>query len=312
MHPTLGRLCLALCAGLFLVAGPAVGDPALPAAADAGGPAPQTTGDAPTALALAPDPLFEEEPAEDYDGSLGRRVADPLERSNRAMFGFNEGVDRYVLTPVTNAYQFVVPAPVRHSVRRFFVNLNSPVYFVNNLLQLRFRDAAETFGAFALNSTAGFVGLFDPAKEAGWSAHPADFGETLGRFGVNSGPYLVLPLLGPSTVRDGFGDVVDRAFQPLTYLLGMGELLFIGGGNGVVVREANDEALAALRESSVDYYAAMRSAYTQNREARIAELRAGGGSPAEELSPDADGQDAEAGSREAAAASETAASRPVP
>jgi phospholipid-binding lipoprotein MlaA len=179
-----------------------------------------------------------------------------------------------LLVPVTDVYQFAVPKPVRLCVRRFFRNLKSPVYFVNNVLQLRFRDAAETAAGFALNSTAGIVGLFDPASNVGWKQHPADFGQTLGFVGVPSGPYLVIPLLGPSTVRDGTGDLVDRAFDPLTYLFAMGELLYIGGSSGFITREENSQALAALRDSSVDYYAAMRSAYTQNRESRIAALRA--------------------------------------
>ena len=145
---------------------------------------------------------------------------------------------------------------------------------MNNLLQLRFRDAAETLAGFALNSTAGIGGLFDAAAEVGWEQHTSDFGQTLGVYGVQSGPYLVIPLLGPSTVRDSVGDLVDRAFDPFTYFFGMGGLIFLGTSSGFVTREANSEAIQALRSSSVDYYAAMRSAFTQNRESRIAEVRA--------------------------------------
>ncbi len=227
----------------------------------------------PVAPGVAPDPLIDEEFSEDYATELGATVPDPLEPLNRRFFRFNDAVDQYFLLPVTNAYQFVIPSPVRVCIRRFFRNLKSPVYFVNNLFQLRFRDAAETAAGFALNSTAGIVGLFDPGSNVGWKQHPADFGQTLGMFGVGSGPYLVIPLLGPSTVRDGAGDLIDRAFDPLTYLFGMGDLLFIGGSSGFITREENAKALAALRGSSVDYYSAMRSAYTQNRESRIAVLR---------------------------------------
>ena len=117
-----------------------------------------------TAAEAAPDPLFDEE----YRAELGASVPDPIEPLNRKFFRFNDGVDQYVLVPVTNAYQFVVPSPVRASIRRVFRNLQSPVHFVNNLLQLRFHDAAETLGGFALNSTAGFGGLFDPGSEVGW------------------------------------------------------------------------------------------------------------------------------------------------
>jgi phospholipid-binding lipoprotein MlaA len=267
MRPTIGRNACAFLIGLGLLTAPV-------AAAEATDEAPPpAAAAAPEVPAPAPDPLFDDEPAEDYATELGATVPDPIEPLNRRFFRFNDAVDQWVLLPVTDAYQFVVPKPVRLCVRRFFGNLKSPVYFANNLLQLRFRDAAETAANFALNSTAGFAGLFDPGSEVGWKQHPADFGQTLGMFGVGSGPYLVIPLLGPSTVRDGIGDLVDRAFDPLTYLFGMGDLLFIGGSSGFITREANSKSIEALRGSSVDYYAAMRSAYTQNRESRIAALR---------------------------------------
>ncbi len=215
-----------------------------------------------------------EELSEEYTTELGASVPDPIEPLNRRFFAFNDQVDQYLLVPVTDFYRFVVPSPLRMCVRRTFRNLRSPVYFVNNLLQLRFQDAVETAAVFALNSTAGIGGLFDPASEVGWQQHTSDFGQTLGVYGVQSGPYIVIPLLGPSTVRDSVGDVVDRAFDPLTYFFGMGGLIFLGTSSGFVTREANSEAIQAQRSSSVDYYAAMRSAFTQNRESRIAEVRA--------------------------------------
>ena len=269
MRATIGRDALACLLGLALLAAPALGDDAVPADAAGGDAHPEAAAAAETAA----DPLSDEEFPEEYRTELGASVPDPIEPLNRKFFEFNDRVDQYVLLPVTKAYQFVIPLPVRSCIRRTFRNIRSPVYFVNNLLQLRFHDAAETLAGFALNSTAGFAGLFDPGSEVGWEQHPADFGQTLGVFGVQSGPYLVIPLLGPSTVRDSFGDLVDRAFDPLTYLFGMGELIFIGGSSGFVTREANSKAIEALRGSSVDYYAAMRSAFTQNRESRIAELR---------------------------------------
>jgi phospholipid-binding lipoprotein MlaA len=248
MRARIGSAGLALTLGLALLSAPAWGDD----------------------VEIVDDPLFDEE----YPQELGASVPDPIEPLNRKFFVFNDKVDQYVLRPVTTAYQYVVPAPIRAGVRRVFGNVKSPVYLVNNLFQLRFHDAAETLGSFLVNSTAGIGGIFDWSSKIGIEQHPADFGQTLGVFGVKSGPYLVIPLLGPSTLRDGVGDVVDRAFDPLTYLLGIGNLIFIGGSSGFVTREANAERIEALRDSSVDYYAAMRSAYTQNRESRIAELRA--------------------------------------
>jgi phospholipid-binding lipoprotein MlaA len=260
MRPTSGRQAFAslCCFALFATPAWAGGEPTAATPADA---------------ASVSDPLFDEEPSDEIATELGASVPDPIEPLNRQFFRFNDALDQWLLVPVTDVYQYVVPSPLRLCIRRAFRNLKSPVYIVNNLLQLRFREAAETFGGFALNTTSGWMGLFDPGSEVGWEQHPADFGQTLGMLGVPSGPYLVVPLLGPSTLRDGTGDIVDRAFDPLTYLFGMGDLLFIGGSSGFVAREENAKALAALRDSSVDYYSAMRSAFTQNRESRIAELR---------------------------------------
>jgi phospholipid-binding lipoprotein MlaA len=256
MRATIVRAALAFLLGLPLLAAPALGDElAPPAGAD-------------------PSEELSDEPSEEYTTELGAAVPDPIEPVNRRFFAFNDQVDQFLLVPVTNAYRFVVPSPVRMCVRRTFRNLRAPVYFVNNLLQLRFQDAAETLAGFALNSTAGIGGLFDAAAEVGWEQHASDFGQTLGVYGIQSGPYLVIPLLGPSTVRDSVGDLVDRAFDPFTYFFGMGGLIFLGTSSGFVTREANSEAIQALRSSSVDYYAAMRSAFTQNRESRIAEVRA--------------------------------------
>jgi phospholipid-binding lipoprotein MlaA len=301
MRPTISRQALIFLFGFALftaaaaagepaavpTAAPAAAEPAVataaPAAVEPAGvtteaPAPAEPGFVPTAAPVtagaALDPLLDDDASDDYAAELGALVPDPIEPLNRSFFRFNDALDQWVLDPVTRGYQFVVPSPVRLCIRRFFRNLKAPVYVVNDLLQLRFRDAAETAAGFALNSTAGFVGLFDPGENVGWHQHAADFGQTLGVFGVPSGPYLVIPIFGPTTVRDGTGDLVDRAFDPLTYIFGMGDLIFIGGSSGFVTREENAQAIEALRASSVDYYSAMRSAYTQNREGRIAELRA--------------------------------------
>ena len=226
MRASIGRGAHAVLLGFALLAARASADEAAPEDAAVALPAATPEAD-------APDPLFDDSFSEEYHAELGASVPDPIEPLNRKFFAFNDQLDQHVLLPVTKVYQFLIPSPVRASIRRAFRNLQSPVYFVNNLLQLRFLDAAQTLGAFALNTTAGIGGLFNAGAEAGWETHPADFGETLGMFGVKSGPYLVIPLLGPSTMRDGFGDIVDRAFDPLTYVLGMGDLIFIGGSSGL-------------------------------------------------------------------------------
>lgn len=215
------------------------------------------------------DPLLDAEFDETFE--LGDReiISDPFENVNRVLFRFNRGIRRMVLSPITRSYQFVVPKVARRGVRRVLINLNSPSTLVNDLLQLRFQDAAETLGRFLLNSTIGFGGVFDVGVEAGWDPHSADFGQTLARIGVESGPYLVIPIFGPNTMRDGVGDLVDILFQPLTYLMGPSLNLFLGGGRGFVEFETKAAAMEALEGSSVDYYAALRSAYIQNRKAEV-------------------------------------------
>ena len=167
----------------------------------------------------------------------------------------------------------VVPRPIKQAVRSIFSNLNSPVVLVNEMLQFRGRRAAQTLGRFTLNSTLGIGGIFDPAAELGWTEHQADFGQTLGMYGVGPGPYLVIPLLGPSNARDAVGAAVDLTLRIDTWLLPLQSQLFLGGGFGISEREGRREELRALRESSIDFYAAVRSAYLQTREARVREAR---------------------------------------
>ena len=135
----------------------------------------------------------------------------------------------------------------------------------NDLLQLEFEDAGTALARFAINSTIGLAGLFDVATEFGLPPHESDFGQTLHAYGAGPGPYLVLPLLGPTTLRDGTGFAVDTLMNPFTWLLESEENLALAIGKGLVRREELLAALDALRDSSVDYYAAVRSLYYQNR-----------------------------------------------
>jgi phospholipid-binding lipoprotein MlaA len=198
---------------------------------------------------------------------------DPLEGFNRVMFRFNDGLDRCLVDPITRAYRFVVPGMVRRAVVRALENLESPAILANDVLQLHLRKAGRTATRFVVNTTAGGIGLVDVAAKLGIERHTADFGQTLALLGVPSGPYLVLPVLGPTTARDGFGRAVDLLFRPTTYLLGPAEVLIYtsvhGGTMGIARRDAFGEGLRALRESSVDLYAAVRSAHYQSRTAEI-------------------------------------------
>jgi len=211
------------------------------------------------------DELFDD----DFDFADETAPNDPLEDANRAMLTFNRGLSRRVFDPMIRGYRFAVPEPARRAVHRVFLNFKAPATLVNDLLQLRIKDAAQTLGRFVLNTTIGYGGIFDVAAEAKWVHHESDFGQTLGRYGMGAGPYLVLPVFGPNTVRDGFGGLVDLFFQPLTYLVGITPNLMIGASSGFSSLDAHDSALKALEESSVDYYAALRSAYLQNRAAHI-------------------------------------------
>ena len=240
------------------------------------------------AVAASPaggDPLFEEEGEEGPDG-----FPDPFESVNRATFAFNRQFDRFVFEPITRAYRFVVPAPARRALRRALVNLDAPVTFVNDVLQLEPGDAAVTLTRFVLNTTVGIAGLFDVAdRYANLPGHESDFGQTLALSGVPSGPYLILPILGPNNARDGAGYVVDFLFRPTTYLITPGGQIILSGfvnpggellftvfvegstelAEGLATREASGEGLRALEAASVDYYAALRNAYYQNRLAFI-------------------------------------------
>ena len=189
------------------------------------------------------------------DELVGPHVPDPIESINRPVFAANMTVDTFFVDPVSRAYGAVAPDPVKQAVRGVFANLNAPVVFVNEVLQLNGKRAAQTLGRFALNSTLGFGGIFNPAGELGWTEHHADFGQTLGKYGV--------------------GAAVDLTLRIDTWLLPLQSQLFLGGGFGISERENRREELRALRESSIDFYAAVRSAYLQTRAAAIRDARKG-------------------------------------
>ena len=223
----------------------------------------------PSSVTAIDDPEYDDFFADEFEFGEDAAPNDPFEGANRALLTFNRGLSQHVFDPMVRGYRFTVPKPARRGIHRAFVNLKAPSTLVNDLLQLRFKDAAQTLGRFVLNTTLGFGGIFDVAIEAGWVHHEADFGQTLGRLGVGAGPYLVLPIFGPKTFRDGFGGVVDMFFQPLTYLIGPVQNIMLGAGSGFTTLDARDAAMKALEESSVDYYAALRSAYLQSRAAHI-------------------------------------------
>src|SRR6185436_5004670 len=147
-----------------------------------------------------------------------RDPRDPWEGFNRASYKFNDTLDRAIAKPVAKGYKKVTPRVVRTGVSNFFSNLGTLTTIANDVLQGKMKQAGHDSGRFLLNSTLGLAGLFDPASAAGMEHNDEDFGQTLGKWGVKSGPYLMLPILGPSTVRDTFERLPDRLTDPVTYL----------------------------------------------------------------------------------------------
>lgn len=199
---------------------------------------------------------------------------DPLEPINRGIFAFNEFVYRYLLTPLAKGYNNVVPEPVRNSLGNMLSNLNGPVVLANDLLQGEFARAGDTTMRFLINSTLGVAGIADPASDLGFEKHSEDFGQTLGVWGMNEGFYLVLPLLGPSSPRDAIGKLlVDGYFDPFGFYLSETDNEHWGyvksGVSGFTTYADIVDDLENLRETSVDFYGALRSLYRQRREAEI-------------------------------------------
>lgn len=194
---------------------------------------------------------------------------DPLEPMNRYFFEVNYALDELFLKPIAGWYYIALPNPAQDGVRNFLRNLSSPVVLANDLFQGETGRAGDTFMRFIINSTLGIGGLIDVAEDMGFPYHSEDFGQTLAVAGVDEGPYLVLPLLGPSNPRDVTGRVVDVFLDPLTYIARANDLenlLYVRSGvTAVDTRARNLKTLDEIREGSLDYYATIRSLYRQQR-----------------------------------------------
>ncbi|MFM9425079.1 phospholipid-binding lipoprotein MlaA [Variovorax sp. GrIS 2.14] len=202
---------------------------------------------------------------------------DPLEPFNRSVFRFNEGVDRAVLRPVATVYRDTLPLMVRTGVSNFFGNLGDVWSLANNVMQLKLQNSAETFMRLNVNTIFGLGGLLDIASEAGIERHREDFGQTLGRWGVPTGPYVVLPLLGPSTVRDTAALPVDHYGDVLSVVHD------IGARNSLYALRVVDERATFLRagqmldEIALDKYSFTRDAFMQHRRSEVSGGGASGG-----------------------------------
>jgi len=198
---------------------------------------------------------------------------DPLEPMNRVVFNANDAIDTAVIRPMAEAYRAMVPQFVRDRIKAFVDNLQEPRIFANNLLQLRINDAGFTFARFYVNSTLGLAGFFDVASEHGLPKQTGDFGETLYVWGAESGPYLVLPLFGPSNPRDLFGLGVDLYTTPPAHLLPGNTGIWFNVGvdavSGFDLRARNIETLDQIKANALDYYAQFRSLARQHRDAQL-------------------------------------------
>jgi phospholipid-binding lipoprotein MlaA len=198
-------------------------------------------------------------------GPKGPDPRDPFEPMNRGIYEFNERIDKAILQPTARAYRTVLPQFVRQSVSNVFSNLNDVRVALNNALQGKFTTAYSDMGRVLINSSLGILGLFDIASEAGIEKHQEDFGQTLGWWGLRDGPYLVLPLFGPSSGRDVVGFGVDWITDPVTYVDPSGTRYVFVGTRLVNRRAELLDASKVLDTAALDQYEFVRDAYLQRR-----------------------------------------------
>ena len=211
--------------------------------------------------------------SEDFDTTIIEdEIYDPFEPVNRAIFSFNNVADRIVLEPIAKGYK-KLPSPLQSGIKNFLSNLRAPLVVVNQLLQGQGENAVQSSGRFIVNSTVGVFGLFDVAEKIGLEEKEEDYGQTLATWGVGDGFYIVLPLFGPSNLRDTSGMVLTMLTDPINaYVVSEGEAWLVPmrtAANAVDQRSQIIDEVNALRDNSVDYYAAVRSSYYQNRNAAI-------------------------------------------
>ncbi len=215
----------------------------------------------------------------EFSNNTQKEIYDPLEKINRKIFAFNDTLDVYFFEPVARAYRNYTPKPVRNSLHNFVLNLALPISALNSFAQGKVENGLATSSNFLINTTVGIAGLFDVAGNKNIKYEPEDFGQTLGYYGVASGAYLVIPLLGPSTSRDFGGYVVDRSIDPFGF-----NFLEIGGSTKAIkpsyivanaalynldLREGLLDPIADVKKDSFDLYATFRSVYIQQRDLKV-------------------------------------------
>ncbi len=205
-----------------------------------------------------------------------REANDPLEPMNRKIFAFNMAADKYAMRPIVKGYRKVTTPGFRLKARTFLSNLKTPLTVVNDLLQLNFKNAGRDLSRFVINSTIGFLGVYDVADRMGIAPNYQGFGTTMAVWGIPSGPYLVLPFLGPSNVRDAAGTAANVVFDPFTYISYQNDnddvtraFIIADIVEALAAYENSLELLDEGRKSSLDFYAYMRSMYQQYRKKTI-------------------------------------------
>ena len=209
---------------------------------------------------------------EEFEEASSKEVFDPLSGYNRIMTSVNDKFYFWLLKPIANGYKKIVPLSARRSVTRFFNNLIFPVRFVNNVLQLKLKRAGIELSRFAINTTVGILGFGDPAKN--WfnlAAYPEDFGQTLGHYGLGGGFHIVLPLLGPSNLRDVVGLVPDYFMDPVSYIKKGEEELAVKSYNELNETSLHIGEYESVKKDALDLYPFLREAYEQNRKKKIKE-----------------------------------------
>jgi phospholipid-binding lipoprotein MlaA len=209
---------------------------------------------------------------------------DPLEPLNRGIYTFNDGVDSLLIRPAASFYSQIVPEWIRTGVGNFFSNINDVIVVVNDLLQLKMAQAGSDVGRLAINTTVGVLGLFDFATGWGFEKHDEDFGQTLGYWGIGDGPYILLPILGPSSLRDTVGWVGDFYTWPITYVEDDSTRNILIAARVVSGRADLLAASSILETAALDRYAFVRDAYLQRRRNLVYD----GKPPLEDEDPGAD------------------------
>lgn len=224
---------------------------------------------------VSPDPA--PGPPADLALEAGPPANDPWEGFNRKTFQFNRGFDRVLIGPLARGYMKVTPRMVRGRVSSFVANLAEPRTALNDLAQGRPRAAGVTTSRFVINTTVGGLGLFDVGGKLGLERHQGDFGQTLGRYGAGSGRYVVLPLMGPTTLRDGAGRLVDMMTDPVAMATAGGSKAFapIRSTATMLDMRANADGLFRSLDDAADPYVMMRSAYLQNRADMVRQAKGG-------------------------------------